>query len=100
MLFCGSLRDLGWHAGKPRYLLMGYFVPLLYASAIYVTVWVTGLGGFVARPIVIGGHSLPLVVSLADSAEGRRASPGERRRRRRTTGAKRVGASERASHRS
>jgi hypothetical protein len=97
MLFCGSLRDLGWHAGNPTYLLLGYVVPLLYASAVYVTVWAAGLDGFVAHPIVIGGHYVPLVVSLAASAEGRRASPGERRRRR-TTGAKRVGASDRASH--
>ena len=79
LLFRGSLCDFGWRPGKPRYLPLGFVVPLLYASVIYVTVWLTGLGGLATRPIVIGGFAFPLLVSLAASAEGRRASPGERR---------------------
>ncbi len=46
VLFRGKLRDFGWRLGEARYLLLGYGVPLAYASAIYLLVWITGFGGF------------------------------------------------------
>jgi len=46
LLFRGKLRDLGWQPGEPKYLLLGYAIPLGYAFVIYFLVWVTGLGGF------------------------------------------------------
>jgi membrane protease YdiL (CAAX protease family) len=46
LLFRGRLRDLGWRLGELRYLLLGYVIPLAYASIIYSAAWITGLGGF------------------------------------------------------
>jgi membrane protease YdiL (CAAX protease family) len=40
------LSTLGWKWGNPRYQLMSYFIPLLYATIAYVGVWVFHLGGF------------------------------------------------------
>jgi membrane protease YdiL (CAAX protease family) len=37
--------SLGW-AWKPRYQLLSYLIPLGYALAAYLAVWLTGLGGF------------------------------------------------------
>ena len=39
----GSL-GLGW--GRTRYVLLGYAVPLAYASVAYCLIWLLGLGGF------------------------------------------------------
>ena len=39
-----SLRGLGWGFGRPRYLLLGYAIPLVYGLAAYGFVWLTGLG--------------------------------------------------------
>jgi membrane protease YdiL (CAAX protease family) len=41
-----SPRDLGWSRGKSRYLVWSYLIPVLYASVVYVFVWLTGLGRF------------------------------------------------------
>jgi membrane protease YdiL (CAAX protease family) len=57
-------RDLGWRPGPIRYLLLGYAAPLIYGLAIYATVWVTGLGGFRARPLVLAGTPMPFLISL------------------------------------
>jgi membrane protease YdiL (CAAX protease family) len=46
LLFRGRLRDLGLGLGELRYLLLGYAIPLAYASIIYSVVWITGLGDF------------------------------------------------------
>lgn len=40
-----NLRGLGWGWGKTRYQLLSYFLPILYCIAVYVPVWVLGLGG-------------------------------------------------------
>lgn len=40
-----SLKGFGWLPGKPQYLLLGYFIPILYSLAAYAAVWVTGIGG-------------------------------------------------------
>jgi membrane protease YdiL (CAAX protease family) len=57
-------RELGWRAAPGRYLLLGYAAPLIYGLAIYATVWITGLGGFQARPFVLLGIPMPFVASL------------------------------------
>lgn len=57
-------RELGWRPGPIRYLLLGYVTPLIYGLAIYSIVWVTGLGGFQARPLVLAGIPMPFLVSL------------------------------------
>jgi membrane protease YdiL (CAAX protease family) len=40
------LRSLGWKWGKWRYQAASYLIPLGYATAVYVTVWITSLGRF------------------------------------------------------
>ncbi len=44
-IFGENLRDLGWGWGARRYRVLGYLIPLLYVLAVYVPVWITGLGG-------------------------------------------------------
>jgi membrane protease YdiL (CAAX protease family) len=46
LVYRRSLRGFGWGPGKPRYLALGYGLPLLYAGAAYIAVWLTGLGRF------------------------------------------------------
>lgn len=41
-----SLKGFGWLPGKPKYLLLGYVIPIGYALVAYLVVWLTGLGGF------------------------------------------------------
>ncbi len=41
-----SLRTLGWHWPKGRYIVLGYFVPLGYATVAYGAVWALRLGGW------------------------------------------------------
>ncbi len=65
VLFRDSLRAFGWRPGPLRYLVLGYVIPLIYGPAIYATVWITGLGGFLGRPLVLLGSVVPLPVSLA-----------------------------------
>jgi uncharacterized protein len=43
-IFNRNVKDLGWRAGKAKYLLIGYGVPILYGGVVYVIVWLTGLG--------------------------------------------------------
>jgi uncharacterized protein len=44
---CGvRVATLGWSWGKWRWQWLAYFIPLTYAAAAYVFVWVAGLGGF------------------------------------------------------
>jgi membrane protease YdiL (CAAX protease family) len=42
----GSLSNHGWMWGKWRYQLWSFLTPIAYATAVYVVVWITGLGGF------------------------------------------------------
>ena len=44
--FQGNFRDMGWRLGKPRYLLLGYGLPLVEAALVYGVVWLVGLGAF------------------------------------------------------
>ena len=40
-----NLRGMGWGIGKPKYYLIAYLTPIIYASIVYLSVWVLGLGG-------------------------------------------------------
>jgi len=44
LIFQRNLRGLGWGLGSPRYLMIGYLLPILYAGLVYGTVWLLGLG--------------------------------------------------------
>jgi uncharacterized protein len=46
LLFQRNLRGFGWRPGKPRYLLLGYVLPLGLTALVYSGVWLTGLGRF------------------------------------------------------
>ena len=39
-----NLRGMGWGIGKPKYYLIAYLTPIIYASIVYLSVWVLGLG--------------------------------------------------------
>jgi membrane protease YdiL (CAAX protease family) len=39
-----NLRGMGWGLGKPKYYLIAYLLPLLYAGIAYGLVWLLGLG--------------------------------------------------------
>jgi len=41
----GNLKNMGWNLGRPRFLLLAYFIPLLLPLIAYSFVWMTGLGG-------------------------------------------------------
>ena len=43
--FQRNLKGIGWPLGKPRYLLIGYALPLVECSLVYGLVWLVGLGG-------------------------------------------------------
>jgi membrane protease YdiL (CAAX protease family) len=43
--FQRNFRGMGWRLGKPRYLLIGYALPLVECSLVYGLVWLVGLGG-------------------------------------------------------
>lgn len=45
-IFQRNIRELGWKWRKTRYQAIGYALPLLYALAAYLVIWLTGLGGF------------------------------------------------------
>ena len=46
IMFREKLRNIGWQIGERIYLLIGFLIPLLYATMIYSVVWISGLGGF------------------------------------------------------
>jgi membrane protease YdiL (CAAX protease family) len=64
LLFRDGLRAFGWRPGPLRYLILGYAAPWIYGLLIYTIVWVMGLGGFQARPLVLPGMPMPFVVGL------------------------------------
>jgi membrane protease YdiL (CAAX protease family) len=45
-IFQRNLRGLGWALGKPKFYLIAYLTPIFYASMVYLSVWVLGLGDF------------------------------------------------------
>ncbi|MDX1500717.1 MAG: CPBP family intramembrane glutamic endopeptidase [Thermoanaerobaculia bacterium] len=44
--FRRSLAGLGWSAGKTRYWIAGYFVPIAYSLVVYALIWASPLGDF------------------------------------------------------
>lgn len=42
LIFQGNLRGEGWGWGKTKYQLWSYLIPLLYASAVYLPLWIAG----------------------------------------------------------
>lgn len=45
LIFQRNLRGQGWLPGAPKWLALGYFLPVLYATIAYGLVWATGQGG-------------------------------------------------------
>jgi len=45
-LFGRDLGTLGWKWGKARYQVASYLIPLGYATAAYLLIWVFRFGGF------------------------------------------------------
>jgi uncharacterized protein len=41
-----SFQEIGLHIGKLSFLFLGYFIPIIYATLTYGTIWSTGLGSF------------------------------------------------------
>lgn len=39
-----NLRGMGWGLGKPKYYLIAFLAPVIYASIAYLSVWLLGLG--------------------------------------------------------
>ncbi len=63
LIFQHSLKGLGWRLGKVRYLLLAYALPLAYAAAAYVVVWLLGLGAFSAEGLP-AGQGLPSFLAV------------------------------------
>ena len=74
-LFHHPLNSLGWRLGKPRYLLIGYLLPLLYGLAVYGLVWLSPWGaldrsaGFGPVRILISATLLVLISILSALGE-------------------------------
>lgn len=47
----GNLKDIRWRLGKPKYLVIAYFIPLIIIFIAYSIVWLTGLGGVSIGPL-------------------------------------------------
>ena len=45
LIFQRNVRGQGWLPGRPRWLMLGYFLPVGYAGIAYAVVWLTGQGG-------------------------------------------------------
>ena len=41
-----NLDSIGWRWGNPRFQVMSYLIPVVYASITYIAVWVSHQGGF------------------------------------------------------
>ncbi len=65
LIFQGNLRGEGWGWGKTKYQLWSYLVPLLYASAVYLPVWIVGGFNPDSRVMVMLGSKIPQVPFIA-----------------------------------
>jgi membrane protease YdiL (CAAX protease family) len=73
LIFQRNLRGLGWSPGAPRWLALGYLLPVAYASVAYAAVWVAGLGG-----VDLARFQTPIVTFLAlGSLQSVRSATGE-----------------------
>jgi membrane protease YdiL (CAAX protease family) len=49
-----NIRHLGWQLGQPKYLVLSFFVPILYALVAYLLIWVSGYGQFAPDNFQLG----------------------------------------------
>jgi len=56
-----SLRDIGLELGLSKYLILALVVPLAYCAAIYVPVWLLGLGRFAGTSVLWSGMRSALI---------------------------------------
>ena len=52
--FQRNVRGIGWQLGRPRYLLIGYALPLVECSVVYGLVWTSGLGALRGDLVGVG----------------------------------------------
>ncbi len=52
LIFCRSLRGMGWGWGKTRYQIASWFIPLAYTAVAYSILWGTGLAPLSETQIV------------------------------------------------
>ena len=45
LIYQHNVRGEGWALGQPRWLVLAYVLPIVYATVVYGLVWLTGLGG-------------------------------------------------------
>jgi len=45
LIYPRNVRGEGWGLGQPRWLVLAYVLPIIYATVVYGLVWLTGLGG-------------------------------------------------------
>ena len=65
LLYQRNLRGIGWGWGKTRYQLWSYAIPILYALAAYLVVWLGGFGRF-PNPVFV--HNLAEQFRLAKAS--------------------------------
>ncbi|HEX5073864.1 MAG TPA: CPBP family intramembrane glutamic endopeptidase [Gemmatimonadaceae bacterium] len=59
LIFQRNVRGEGWGLGQPRWLVLAYVLPIIYATVVYGLVWLTGLGG-----VDLGRFTTPVVTFL------------------------------------
>jgi uncharacterized protein len=59
--FQRNVKGIGWRLGRPRYLLIGYALPLVECSLVYGLVWLIGLGEL--RGDVLGAAETLLAIT-------------------------------------
>jgi len=52
LVFQHNLKGLGWYFGKVKYLIFGYFIPVIAGFIIYSSIWMTHLGEFSSERFV------------------------------------------------
>ena len=59
-----NIRGMGWSLGKPKYYLIAYLLPILYAGIAYGVVWLSGLGGVDFSQLGTGGLLKVLTIGV------------------------------------
>lgn len=62
--FQRNVRGMGWGLGKPKYYLLAYLLPILYATIAYGAVWLFGLGGLDFGQQGVGGLLNALTIGV------------------------------------
>jgi membrane protease YdiL (CAAX protease family) len=63
-----NFRGMGWGLGKPKYYLIAYLLPILYAGIAYGVVWLSGLGGLDFSQKGVGGLLSSLTIGVVTAA--------------------------------